>query len=358
LYPDALLPAELGYNNFLRANGYDAANPWEEFANSAVDDNGEIVSGWRMRNARYPSRVDAAHSDTAFLTDRTMEFMRGADAGQRWCLHLSYLRPHWPYLAPAPYHQLFTREHVVAAVRSEAELRDPHPLYAAFMAQEYSRNFCRDEVRDAVVPVYMGLIREVDDNLGRLFDCMQTCGLFDDTLIVFTADHGDYLGDHYLGEKDLFHEMSARIPLLMRDPSAGGAPADAVEGKSLLPAVRGEACARREFVVSEIDFGDRGPRQLLDVAPYDCRAYMVRTARWKYIFHEKFRAQLYDLENDPDEFTDLGESPAHQTVRAQMREHLFHWLRNLRARTEVSLDELRARGPKRDEEMGIIIGRW
>lgn len=383
LYPDALLPADLGYNDFLRAHGYAAANPWEEFANSAVDERGGIVSGWRMRSARYPSRVAAAHSDTAFLTDRALAFMQSVGANQRWCLHLSYLRPHWPYLAPAPYHELFTREQVVDAVRSEAELRDPHPLYAAFMAQEYSRNFCRDEVRETVVPAYMGLIREVDDNLGRLFDFMRQRGLFDDTLIVFTADHGDYLGDHWLGEKDLFHEMSVRVPLLIRDPSAdavrgrvnddlvgavdvlptlveaaGGAPADAVEGKSLLPVLRGEACARREFIVSEIDFGDRGPRELLDVAPYDCRAYMVRTARWKYIFHEKFRAQLYDLENDPNEFVDLGESTAHQTVRARLRDHLFDWLRNLRARTEVSLDELRARGPERDAAMGIIIGRW
>lgn len=385
LYPDALLPANLGYNDFLRANGYDAANPWEEFANSAVDDNGDIVSGWRMRNAKHPSRVAAAHSDTAFLTDRAMAFMQSVDASQRWCLHLSYLRPHWPYLAPAPYHNLFAREHVVSAVQSDAELRNPHPLYAAFMAQEYSRNFCRDEVRETVVPVYMGLIREVDDNLGRLLDFMQARGLFDDTLIVFTADHGDYLGDHYLGEKDLFHEMSARIPLIIRDPSAAanatrggincdlvgavdvlptlldaaGAPAgDALEGVSLLPALRGETVAAREFMVSEIDFGDRGPRELLGVHPHHCRAFMVRTARWKYIAHATFRAQLFDLENDPCEFEDLGESPAHKNIRRAMRAHLFDWFCNLRARTEAPLDELLQRGPARDEAMGIVIGRW
>jgi len=384
LYPDALLPADLGYNDFLRAHGYDAANPWEAFANSALDDGGRVVSGWHMRNARYPSRVAAAHSDTAFLTERAMEFMRGAGDGG-WCLHLSYLRPHWPYLAPAPYHNLFTREHVIDAVRDARELRNPHPLYAAFMAQEYSRNFSRDEVRDVVVPVYMGLIREVDDNLGRLFEFMRAHGVFDDTLILFTADHGDYLGDHHLGEKDLFHEPSVRIPLIIRDPCAaadatrdsvnddlvsavdvlptlvafaGGAPADAVEGCSLLPVLRGESYTAREFMVSEIDFGDRGARALLGVAPLDCRAYMVRTQRWKYIFHETFRAQLFDLENDPDEFEDLGESSAHKTVRDAMLERLFYWMRNLRARTEVSTDELLKRGPARDEAMGIIIGRW
>jgi len=381
LYPDPLLPDDLNYNDFLRANGYAADNPWEQYANSAIDKNGRIVSGWRMRNAGYPSRVAAAHSDTAFLTDRAIEFLKTA-AGRRWCLHLSYLRPHWPYLAPAPYHQLFARDQVMAAVRDESERRDPHPLYAAFMAQEYSRNFCRDEVRETIIPVYMGLIRQIDDNLGRLFDYMRRRGLFDDTLIVFTSDHGDYLGDHWLGEKDIFHEPSVRIPLIIRDPraasrggvnrdlvgavdvlptlieAAGGAPADAVEGRSLLPALRGQAYDAREFVVSEIDFGDRGPRTLLDLHPYDCRACMVRSKRWKYIFHEKFRHQLYDMKNDPNEFEDLGKSPAHEDVCARMRGCLFDWLRRRRARTEVSLDELLARGPKRDEELGIIIGRW
>jgi len=207
----------------LRAHGYASANPWEAFANSAVDDNGNLVSGWRMRNAKYPSRVASSHSDTAFLTGRAREFMQSA-GDAKWCLHLSYLRPHWPYLAPAPYHNLFTREHVIDALRDERELHNPHPVFAAFMAQEYSRNFCREEARAAVVPVYMGLIREVDDNLGRLFDFMRARGLFDNTLIVFTADHGDYLGDHYLGEKDLFHEPSARIPLIIRDPSAPPTP--------------------------------------------------------------------------------------------------------------------------------------
>jgi len=220
------------------------------------------------------------------------------DAGDAsWCLHLSYLRPHWPYLAPAPYHNLFTREHVIDAVRDARELRNPHPLYAAFMAQEYSRNFSRDAVRETVAPVYMGLIREVDDNLGRLFEFMRAHDLFDDTLIIFTADHGDYLGDHHLGEKDLFHEPSVRIPLLIRDPCAA-------------------ADATRDSVNDDLVGA-------VDVLP-----------------------------------TLVAFAGGAKTVRAEMFDKLFYWMRNLRARTEVSTDELLKRGPARDEAMGIIIGRW
>ena len=386
LYPDQLVPRDLGYNAFLRAHGYTADNPWAAYANSALDEHGSLVSGWHMRNACYPSRVAAAHSDTAFLTRRAIDFLeQAASSGQRWCLHLSFFRPHWPYLAPAPYHNLFSAEQVLPAVRDESERHNPHPLYAAFMAQEYSRSFARDAVRARVVPTYMGLIKEVDDNLGRLFDYMREHGLFDDTLIVFTSDHGDYLGDHWLGEKDIFHEPSVRIPLIVCDPDAGadatrgsvnddlvgavdvlptlvealgGTPAAPLEGQSLLPALRAQPRSVRECIVSEIDFGDRGPRGLLGLHPYDCRVWMLRSKQWKYIAHAKFRHQLYDLENDPNEFDDLGETPAYQEVCARMRAHLFDWLRQRQVRTEVSLDELLKRGPERDEESGIIIGRW
>ena len=136
-----------------------------------------------------------------------------------WCLHLSYIKPHWPYIAPAPYNTMFGADDVVPAVRSESERRDPHPVYGAFMAHRVSKTFSRDEVRREVIPVYMGLIKQIDDQMGVLFRFMEQHGLFDNTMIVFTSDHGDYLGDHWLGDKDFFHEPSIKVPLIIYDPS-------------------------------------------------------------------------------------------------------------------------------------------
>ena len=81
------------------------------------------------------------------------------------------------------------------------------------MQHEYSRSYARDDVRARAIPAYMGLVKQIDDQLGRLFAYLQQHGFTDDTMIVFTSDHGDYLGDHWLGEKDLFHEASVRVPL-------------------------------------------------------------------------------------------------------------------------------------------------
>src|SRR6185295_14486302 len=139
-----------------------------------------------------------------------------------WCLHLSYIKPHWPYIAPAPYNTMFSAADVIPVVRSEEERRNPHPLVVEFMERRVGKSFSRDEVRAEVVPVYMGLIKQIDDQLGLLFRFMQQRGLLDNTLIVFSSDHGDYLGDHWMGEKDLFHEPSVKVPLIICDPSPEG----------------------------------------------------------------------------------------------------------------------------------------
>ena len=141
LYSDPMLPPRLGYNEYLRTQGYRGDNPWELYANSATGEDGRRVSGWNMRHAGKPARVAEAHSETAFTTDRAIEFLERTPDHRRWCLQLSYIKPHWPYLAPEPYHALYTRDHVVPAVRSDAEREDPHPVYRAFMSQEYSENF-------------------------------------------------------------------------------------------------------------------------------------------------------------------------------------------------------------------------
>ena len=72
------------------------------------------------------------------------------------------------------------------------------------------RQFANDDCVRVVRPAYQGLIRQLDDHLGRLFDYMEGAGLMKNTLIVFTADHGDFLGDHWLGEKELFYDTVQR----------------------------------------------------------------------------------------------------------------------------------------------------
>ncbi len=384
LWPDESGPRDTAYNRYLRAQGYNVDNPWQEFANAARGADGEVLSGWHMRNARLPAAIKEEHSETAYMTNRAMDFIR--EAGDTpWCLHLSYAKPHWPYMAPAPYHAMYGAKDVPPANRTEAERETAHPVVAAFMQHEESRNFAREEVRQAVIPAYMGLIKQIDDHLGRLFAFLKERGLWDNTLIVFVSDHGDYLGDHWLGEKEMFHEESVRVPLIVYDPdeaadatrgtvddhlveaidlaptfieAAGGTvPTHILEGRSLLGLLRGEAGDWRDVAVSECDYAFRLARQILGRSPARARGYMMRTDRWKYVEFEGYRPQLFDLAADPRELNDRGADATHENVRREMHERLFAWLRGRHIRTTMSDAEIELR-TNTHKKRGMNFGVW
>jgi len=382
LHPTGKVAPGLTYNAWLRQRGYGGENPWHDHANAGRGPNGEVLSGWYLRNSGLPADIREEHSETAYITDRGMEFIK--DCGEQpWMLHLSYIKPHWPYIAPAPYHAMYSAEDLLPVHRHDRERIDPHPVYGAFMEMDPGQAFSEQVVRDLVVPVYMGLVRQIDDHLGRLFDLLESTGRLKDTMIVFTSDHGDYLGDHWLGEKELFHEQSVRVPLLIYDPDAsadasrgtrsqsfvesidlvptfleamGVPPAHhRLEGQSLLPFLRGKGPApERRAVFSELDFGFYKARKIVGTGPSDSRAYMIRTERWKYIHYRGFRPQLFDLENDPDEFDDLGDSAGHEPVRKELQEMLLDRLMARKNRVGVTDEAMNARMGK----SGIIIGTW
>ncbi len=375
------------YNDYLREHGFAGENPWEEWANAAEGDNGELLSGWFLKNATRPARIPDEHSETPYITRRAMDFIAGAGE-QPWCLHLSYIKPHWPYIVPEPYASMYTSEDALPVVRDISEKADPHPVYGAFMNHRVSQAFARDEVRDAVIPAYMGLIKQIDDQMGVLFRFLEIRGLMDTTMIVFTSDHGDYLGDHWLGEKDLFHEPSVRVPLIVYDPDAradatrgtassalveaidvaptfldvygGAAIPHVIDGQSLRPLLFGDVPSDwRAHVVSEYDYSFMDARIELGTKARDAWLRMIFDGRYKYILAEGYRPMLYDLESDPNEFVDRGADPNLEDVRARLHEALFQWARKPRQRATVP-DRLMETTPvqQRITQSGVLIGYW
>lgn len=368
------------YNEYLRSRGYDGDNPWADYANAGAED-GRIASGWMFRNADKPANIREEDSETPWLTSEAIRFIDAAEGP--WCAHVSFIKPHWPYIVPAPYHAMYGANQIQPPVRHPAELDDPHPVLGAYHEARVARAFQRDEVRRKVIPAYMGLIRQCDDQLGRLLDHLEATGRMDDTMIVLTSDHGDYLGDHWLGEKDFFHEASVKIPLIIYDPresadatrgttcdalveaiylaatfveAAGGTvPDHVIEGRSLMPWIRGETPETwRDFVISEYDYSVTPRAEALGVTPRDARMFMVFDGRWKLIhFEGGFRPMLFDLETDPNEFTDLGADPAHREEIARLYDGLARWGRRMAQRVTRSDDDIRAhRG--RSARRGIL----
>ncbi|PHO03718.1 phosphonate monoester hydrolase [Rhodobacteraceae bacterium 4F10] len=372
------------YDAFMKERGWPDENPWQTVANSAEDDDGNILSGWFMDNADKPARAADEESETPYITGRAMDFIR--EAGDTpWCLHLSYIKPHWPYIVPAPYHDMYGPETHLDPVRSEAERTDPHPVYGAFMEERVSRAFCDDGTRTRVLTAYMGLIKQIDDQIGRLMGFLDDQGITDDTMIVFTSDHGDYLGDHWMGEKELFHDASARIPLIVVDPrpeanATRGVKSSAlieaidvvptilnyfdgedvphiIEGKSLQPILHGQVDSLRDFAISEYDYSMRNVRKRLGVSVQDAKLTMLFDGRWKYTFAEGFRPMLFDLETHPDEFVDLGGDPAYADELTRLEKLFFGWSRRTSQRTTRSDAWIAARDPSLGEaKAGILIG--
>jgi len=298
-------------------------------------------------HADKPANIREEDSETPWLTSETIRFLEQAEGS--WCAHVSYIKPHWPYIVPAPYHDMFGPNHVPQARRADIEREDPHPVYGAYMENKIAAAFQDDDVRAKVIPAYMGLIKQCDDQLGRLLDHLEQTDKLKDTMIVLTSDHGDYLGDHWLGEKDLFHDPSVKIPMIIYDPrseadgtrgttcdalteaidlaptfveAAGGkVPDHILEGRSLTPYLHGLPTDDRDYVISEFDYSATPQCVKLGLEPRDARLFMVFDGRYKLMHAEGgFRPMLFDLESDPDEFHDLAKSDAHQAEITRLYE--------------------------------------
>jgi arylsulfatase A-like enzyme len=357
------------YNEYLKSKGYDGENPWADYANAGIEADGDMASGWMFANADKPANIREEDSETPWLTSKTIEFIDKMEGP--WLAHVSYIKPHWPYIVPAPYHNMFGANHVPAPNRHDVERDNTNPVFQAYQDNKIAAAFQREDVRQKVIPAYMGLIKQCDDQLGRLLDHLEATGQIDDTMIVLTSDHGDYLGDHWLGEKDLFHEPSVKIPMIIYDPRAeadatrgtvcdalvesidlaatfvdaagGDVPDHIIEGRSLMPWLNGETPEWRDYVISEYDYSVTPQAIKLGVEPRDARLFMVFDGRHKLMHAEGgFRPMLFDLQTDPNEFHDLAKDDQHQAVIDKMYGYLAEWGRRMSQRVTKSEDDIKA----------------
>jgi arylsulfatase A-like enzyme len=191
-----------------------------------------------------------------------------------------------------------------------------------------------------------------------------------------------------MGEKDLFHDQSAKIPLIVIDPSAtadatrgtvsdalveaidlaptfieyfGGKPPDHIlEGRSLMPLLRGETPVDwRKVVFSEYDYSMQDVRLTLGQPIEQCRLFMVFDGRWKYIHASGFRPMLYDLLEDPQEFVDRGADPSCGDVIARLQSALFDWALHPKGHITTSTEKIAAYASQQLQvKGGILIGIW
>lgn len=294
-----------------------------------------------------PAWYRAEHSDTAFLTNQALSLLK--QRGQEdWFVHLSYLRPHPPLVAPAPYHRLYDWQQVPRPQRGVSAEADAalHPLLSfwqqridrpEYFGSRVSMLRLNEEDTQRARAVYLGLIRELDHHLGRIFRYLKESGQWEEVLILFSADHGEQLGDHYLWGKGGFFDASWHVPLIIRDPRTASrnslvqdftehvdlAPTIldwlglevpvAMDGQSLAPLWKGKRPdSWRTGIFGEFDWRSLAARQI-HTDPQ--RSYeqqqlcLWRDASFKYVHFAQHPPLLFDLQTDPQETRNLAEEP-------------------------------------------------
>lgn len=337
-----------------------------------------------------PALYKAEDSDTAFLTDRFLSTMP-AYKETDWFAHLTYIRPHPPLVAPAPFNSMYDPDQIPLPTRhaDPSEEIANHTFFGPTLASKTPAGNVigfpdlepTDENIQALRALYFGLITEVDVHIGRVIAFLKRTGQYDDTLIVVTADHGEMLGDRHSWGKFTVHDAAYHTPLIIRQPGnaerAGTVVSEPVEtiditptildwvgqdipnsmdGRSLLPLLRGEVPADwRTYSFSEFDFAEPEAPTLWEAAlgtgANDSSLAILREARFTLVeFAADLPPILYDHEGQ-GEAVNIAHHPEYQNdLNRLTRMMLRHRMKNMDH--TLSLVTITKEGPRQKMRRG------
>jgi len=344
------------WTDFLKAKGYQVPEPIAR-AYSQREAGVEYEDGAAVpKPLSYPAEDD----DTNFLVDRCIDYIR--DAKGPFIAHLSILRPHPPFIAPEPYNAMYDPKSVpgfsrLATPENEAA---QHPWLAYQLGRREYRASANDKKLRRFKAVYYGLMSEVDAALGRLFGFLRATGRWDNTLIIFTSDHGEQMGDHWLLGKCGYFDASYRIPLIIRDPRRGADAGRArivdsftenvdimptllsaididiptqCDGRPLDRFLRGEGAPANWRTEAHWEFDFRDPtddaaERQLDLTMHQCTMNIIRDDDFKYVHFTKLPPLLFDLRRDPGEFINCAHDPHYLPMMLKYAQKLLSWRMN------------------------------
>jgi len=325
-------------------NGHDDPASWELELNPAgvdrLEEEPEIFSlspgrfGGTLSWYASP-KADAFHTDGMMAADAEWVLERCArDRSRPFFLAVGFFRPHTPYVAPRePYFDWHPVEQMPVVTGVAEDQADLPP--AALGSYKKEQDKLTDELRRQCRQAYNASISFMDAQVGRVVDALDRLGLAENTVIVFTSDHGYHMGEHGLWQKQSLFEESARVPLLMvapgitRPESVAVAPVsqvdlfptlaelcgvtapDNLQGQSLVPLLSDPQQPGRNWALTQVVRRGRQGRFF---------GYSLRTPRWRYTEWDQGRAgrELYDHEADPRELTNLADAPAHADAQTQL----------------------------------------
>ncbi|MBY6116708.1 sulfatase-like hydrolase/transferase [Mameliella alba] len=318
--------------------------------------------------AGHPARFAAEDSDTAFLTDRLLDWHSVQEPG--WCALLCYLRPHNPTIAPEPWNAHVDPADLQPPVRHDSPDRTAglHPYLEGQISQGDASRQCPPGLTGRIADVgekdwrsiraiHLALMAELDAHVGRVIKRLKDSGQWDDTLVVFSSDHGEMMFDQYMCNQAAWYDQCAHVPLILRLPEPGARAQDGtsvasftgsidlmptlldwlgaevpghLDGRSLMPFLRGQTPGDwRDSIRWEFHFrheADTEWARKQGLAPRDCMMSVLRDHRFKHVYMPGLPPVLIDLEKDPQELGNVAADPAYAAVE---RRYLDQQIRNL-----------------------------
>jgi choline-sulfatase len=274
---------------------------------------------------------DIAAASKAWLENRAK-----SPEGKPWMLFVGFVLPHFPLVAPDEFFDLYDPAKMPMPRQTGAGEIPDHPVLKAQRACMNYADYFDDERTRTALAAYYGMVSFLDHNIGQLLDVLETTGLAANTRVIYTSDHGDNLGTRGFWGKSVMYEEAVAVPLIMAGEGIAKGhlvktPVSLVdlaptflEALGEAPGAEGETWPGRSLL--EMARKPDDPQRVVFSEYHAVGAtagmYMIRKGRWKYVHYVGHRPQLFDLDADPHEATDLGESPQHEAVRAELEAEL------------------------------------
>lgn len=307
------------YGDYLKEHGFDV---WQ-------DDHSFTYPQHRCKASPYPEE----HHQTTWITDRSIDFLRQHDMAKPFFMWTSYVHPHHPFNPPKPYDTMYAPEDMPLPPYREGEHENRPECYMdCFLGRSYSH--CQLEspkMKDIdwqrVIALYYGMISLIDKNVGRIVDYLKSIGEFENTIFVFTSDHGELLGDHHLLYKSFPFDSVTSVPFMVKTPEmvSGGKCGALARSLDIMPTLLELADMDFQPDMNGVSFaahvnGTRSDDVFEDILIEQPSHHSIRSKKYRLsIFHKHATGgELYDLENDPHNFHNLWNDPESQKIKDEL----------------------------------------
>ena len=309
----------------------------------------------------FRAAIEDRFTDTSWTGLRTRHHLKELAAADRpFFLFSSFWKPHSPFEVPEPFDALYNDDHIpLPPVETLDQIHQlPLPVQKMILRGDNPPLDMDRERLQWIYRSYYASITHIDREVGRILQTLEETGLSDNTIVVFTSDHGDQLLEHGLMGKNVLFEASIRVPFMICFPDTikPGKYDEFVEsidllptlfeliglpepyhchGRSLVPLI---ASADRSYEERDAVFCENVIPEVFQVNSYRFDkgkgikgirhpdAKMIRTRRWKYNYYPEGYAELYDLENDPHERHNLADDPSKRAVVNELKGRILDWL--------------------------------